>query len=93
MKLITLGKAFCVLVLLLCVSMISYAELIMNHGVVYQQIELQNDPLSPFSEMPVIRHIKDYLERRSLARFSFNADIEEVMLRARIQKIVISTAA
>ncbi len=93
MKLITLGKALCVLVLLLCVSMISYAELIMNHGVVYQQLESQNDPLSTFAEMPLIRHIPEYLENRRIARFSFNTNIEEIMLRARIQKRVVNTAA
>lgn len=93
MKAVTLGKGLCVLLLLLCISVISYAELIMTHGVVYQQLELRENPLSTFSDMPGIRQVKDYLERCKLSQYHFNAEIEEAMLRARIQKKVIGTAA
>ncbi|MFC1808612.1 hypothetical protein ACFL3D_00630 [Candidatus Omnitrophota bacterium] len=89
MKMITLGKGLCVCVLILCCSMMAYAEMMINHGAMYQQPEFRHNVVSIVADMPVIRHIKRYLQRRSLAKLHFNSEIENSMLRARLQKKVI----
>ena len=71
MKAITLGKGLCVLLLLLCISVVSYAELIMSQGIVCKQVELNNDPIEIVIEMPGIRQIKEYYMQRKIARFRF----------------------
>jgi hypothetical protein len=93
MKFSILGKGLCVFLIVVSCSIIGYTELTLDHGVVYQAFNPSPTAIDLIKGgVPAGQQIKAHIRDRGIAQMAFNAEIEEIMLRARIQRKVILSA-
>ncbi len=89
MRFFALGKGLCVILAVVCCSIAGYAQLALNHGTVNQAFHSPNEAMDlvqgTFSDSEIKGHLRD----SSIAHMAFNTEIEEIMLRARIQRKII----
>jgi hypothetical protein len=92
MKFSILGKGLCVFLIMVSCAIIGYAQLVLDHGVMYQAFNPPPEASGLIRGVPGTQQIERHFRDRSIARMAFNAEIEEIMLRARIQRKVILSA-
>jgi hypothetical protein len=92
MKFSILGKGLCVFLIVALCSIIGYAELTLDHGVMYQAFNPSPAAIDLIRGVPAGQQMQAHIRDRGIAHMAFNTEIEEIMLRARIQRKVILAA-
>jgi hypothetical protein len=70
-------------------TIIGYADQTLDHGVMYQAFNPSPVAIDLIRGVPAGPEIRTHILDRGVAQMAFDNEIEEIMLRARIQRKVI----